>query len=116
MIWFNKQGGVQPISYSYDASGAAVPIATTTIDGVSWNVYRGNNGANNVVSYVAVTPPLNSLTNMNLLAFIDDTQSRTSDFAQPVTDEWYLTSIQAGFEPWSGGVGLTVNSFDATVN
>jgi hypothetical protein len=114
MIWFNKQGGVQPISYSYDANGA-VPIATTTIGGVSWNVYQGNNGANNVVSYVAVTPPINSLTNLNLLAFIDDTQSRTSNFTQPVTDAWYLTSIQAGFEPWSGGVGLTVNSFDATV-
>lgn len=114
MIWFNKQGGVQPISYSYDADGA-VPIATTTIGGVSWNVYQGNNGANNVVSYVAVTPPINSLTNLNLLTFIDDTQSRTSNFAQPVTDAWYLTSIQAGFEPWSGGVGLTVNSFDATV-
>ena len=114
MIWFNKQGGVQPISYSYDANGA-VPIATTTIGGVSWNVYQGNNGANNVVSYVAVTPPITALTNLNLLAFIDDTQSRTSNFAQPVTDAWYLTSIQAGFEPWSGGVGLTVNSFDATV-
>ena len=35
---------------------------------------------------------------------------------EPVTDSWYLTTIQPGFEPWSGGVGLSVNSFDASVN
>ena len=29
---------------------------------------------------------------------------------------WYLTSIQAGFEPWQGGAGLAVNSFSASVN
>ncbi|WP_263992013.1 GH12 family glycosyl hydrolase domain-containing protein [Mycobacterium bourgelatii] len=33
----------------------------------------------------------------------------------PVNQSWYLTSIQAGFEPWQGGVGLAVESFDAKV-
>ena len=32
-----------------------------------------------------------------------------------ITDNWYLTSIQAGFEPWQGGVGLAVKTFNATV-
>src|SRR6266487_3195993 len=27
---------------------------------------------------------------------------------------WFLTSIQAGFEPWQGGVGLAVNAFTVT--
>ena len=124
MIWFNKQGSaIQPISYSYDSNGVAVPIATTAIDGVSWNVYRGTNNANNVVSYVAVTP-MNSLTNFDVLNFITDVYTRTAtppppdhtDYAYLVTNQWYLTSIQAGFEPWLGGAGLTVNSFDATVS
>lgn len=115
MIWFNEQGGVQPISYSYDSQGVAVPIATITVDGVDWNVYQGNNGANNVLSYLAVTP-ITSLADFDVLEFIDDTMIRTADFAEPVTDAWYLTSIQAGFEPWNGGVGLSVNSFDASVN
>ena len=116
MIWLNKQGSaIQPISYVYDIEGVATPIATTTIDGVSWNVYRGNNGANNVVSYVAVNP-ISSLPTFDVLNFVKDVYTRTSDFEQPVTDQWYLTSIQAGFEPWLGGVGLTVNSFDATVS
>lgn len=113
MIWFNKQGGVNPISFTYDAGGA-VPIATVTIAKISWNVYQGNNGANNVVSYVALTP-ITSLS-FDVLDFVADTMIRTKDFAEPVTDAWYLTSIQAGFEPWSGGVGLSVNSFDASVN
>ena len=29
---------------------------------------------------------------------------------------WFLTSIQAGFEPWVSGVGLTVNSFSVTTS
>jgi len=113
MIWFNKQGEVNPISFTYD-DGGAVPIATVTIAGISWNVYQGYNGANNVVSYVALTP-ITSLS-FDVLDFVADTMIRTKDFAEPVTDAWYLTSIQAGFEPWSGGVGLSVNSFDASVN
>ena len=113
MIWFTKQGGVQPISYSYDGQGVAVAIATITVDGVDWNVYQGNNGANNVVSYFALTP-ISSLS-FDVLDFIADTQDRTKDFDEPVTDDWYLTSIQAGFEPWSGGIGLSVDSFDASV-
>lgn len=116
MIWFNDQGGVQPISWTYDSQGVAVPIATTTIDGVIWNVYSGNNGANNVVSYLAASPPLDSFTDLDVLDFIADTEIRTADFAQPVTSAWYLTSIQAGFEPWDGGVGLSVDTFSATVN
>ena len=35
---------------------------------------------------------------------------------ESIDNSWYLTSIQAGFEPWSGGVGLGVDSFSANVN
>ena len=115
MIWFNSQGGVQPISWSYDGQGVAIPVATTLIDGITWNVYLGNNGANNVVSYLAVSP-IDSFANLDVLSFIADTEIRTAGFAQPVTDAWYLTSIQAGFEPWDGGVGLAVDTFSATVS
>ena len=30
------------------------------------------------------------------------------------SNSWYLTSIQAGFEPWIGGTGLAVNNFSVT--
>jgi hypothetical protein len=100
MIWFNRQGSIQPI-------GSVVGEAT--IGGRSWSVWRGNNGSNAVISYVAPAPiPSWSF---SVLDFLNDVRSRGA-----ITSAWYLTSIQAGFEPWIGGTGLAVNSFSAAVN
>jgi cellulase/cellobiase CelA1 len=60
-----------------------------------------------VVSYVR-TAATNSL-NFAVNDFLTDAISR--GHAQRA---WYLTSIQAGFEPWVGGAGLAVNSFSVT--
>jgi len=100
MIWFNRQGPIQPV-------GGVV--GNTTIGGRSWQVWQGNNGGNNVTSYVA--PSAITSWNFSVLDFINDVRARGS-----ITTSWYLTSIQAGFEPWQGGVGLGVTSFSATVN
>ena len=100
MIWFNRQGPIQPI-------GGVV--GTTTIGGRSWQVWRGNNGSNNVISYVA--PSAINSWSFNLLDFINDVRARGA-----ITTSWYLTSVQAGFEPWNGGVGLAVNNFSASVS
>jgi hypothetical protein len=100
MIWFNRQGSIQPI-------GSVVGNAT--IGGRTWQVWQGSNGSNAVVSYVAPSPI--SSWSFSVLDFINDTISRSS-----VTRSWYLTSIQAGFEPWIGGTGLAVTNFSASVN
>jgi hypothetical protein len=100
MIWFNRQGSIQPVGSR---------TASTTIGGRTWEVWTGNNGANDVVSYVAPSP-IKSW-NFSVLDFINDTKTRSN-----VTNSWYLTSIQAGFEPWVGGTGLAITSFDASVN
>ena len=100
MIWFNRQGSIQPIGS---------PVGTTNIAGQSWQVWQGNNGGNDVVSYVAPSP-VGSLS-FNVMDFVHDVDARTR-----VDNSWYLTSIQAGFEPWNGGAGLAVNSFSADVN
>ncbi|WP_211277984.1 cellulose binding domain-containing protein, partial [Couchioplanes caeruleus] len=84
-------------------------VGTATIGGRAWEVWRGNNGANEVISYVAPAP-ITSWT-FSVLNFIDDVKRRGA-----VTDAWYLTSVQAGFEPWIGGVGLAVTDFSAEVN
>src|SRR5690606_27295349 len=55
--------------------------------------------------------PITSI-NFNARDFILDAINRGSGFG---STSWYLTSVQAGFEPWIGGVGLAVNSFSATV-
>ncbi|MFG3685638.1 cellulose binding domain-containing protein [Micromonospora sp. NPDC047740] len=100
MIWFNRQGPIQPIGS---------PVGNTTVAGRTWEVWRGSNGSNNVISYLAPSP----ITSMSfdVMAFINDTRSRGA-----ITADWYLTSIQAGFEPWQGGVGLAVNSFSQSVD
>jgi len=100
MIWFNRQGAIQPI-------GSVVGNAT--IGGRSWEVWRGSNGANAVISYVAPAPVTSW--SFSVLDFLNDVQSRGA-----ITSAWYLTSIQAGFEPWIGGVALAVNNFSAQVN
>ncbi|MGA4726330.1 GH12 family glycosyl hydrolase domain-containing protein [Micromonospora taraxaci] len=100
MIWLNRQGPIQPI-------GSVV--GSVNLAGRTWEVWRGSNGSNNVISYVA-SSAISSL-NFSVLDFINDTRNRGA-----ITNSWYLTSIQAGFEPWQGGVGLAVTSFSANVN
>jgi endoglucanase len=100
MIWFNHVGDKHPV-------GSAV-ADSVRIGGQSWQVWQGNNHANDVVSYLAPSPI--STWSFNVMDFVGDLMKRTS-----VTDKWYLTSVQAGFEVWSGGAGLSVNSFSADV-
>jgi hypothetical protein len=102
MIWFNHTGPIQPVG--------SVINSNATIDGKSFTVWEGSNGQNNVVSYVANTP-INSWNNFDVMGFVDNTET-----LEPVTNSWYLTSIQAGFEPWSGSSGAAVDSFSASVN
>jgi hypothetical protein len=102
MIWLNHQGSIQPVGSNTGS--------TVTLAGRSWQVWTGNNGQNNVVSYVS--PSAITSLSFNARDFILDTFSRGSQYGN---QSWYLTSMQAGFEPWIGGVGLAVNSFSATI-
>jgi hypothetical protein len=99
MIWFNRQGTIQPIGNA---------VGDATVGGRGWEVWRGGNGANDVISYVAPSPVTSW--SFSVSDFVDDVIARGA-----ITDQWYLTSIQAGFEPWNGGVGLAVDSFSASV-
>jgi chitodextrinase len=101
MIWLNRQGNIQPIGSQ---------TGTATIAGRTWAVWTGSNGANNVVSYLS-SSAIPSMS-FNVRDFILDTFTRGSQYGN---QNWYLTSIQAGFEPWVGGVGLAVNSFSASI-
>jgi hypothetical protein len=101
MIWLNHTGSIRPIGSN---------TGTVKLGGRTWSVWVGNNGANNVVSYQG-----SGITSFSadLKPFLLDAITRGSGFG---TSAWYLTSIQMGFEPWIGGVGLAVNSFSASVS
>ncbi|MGV9453026.1 GH12 family glycosyl hydrolase domain-containing protein [Streptomyces sp. NPDC003635] len=100
MIWFNRVGPIQPIGS---------PVGTASVGGRSWEVWTGSNGSNDVISFVA--PSAISSWSFDVMDFVDQAVAR--GLAQ---SNWYLTSVQAGFEPWQNGAGLAVNSFSSAVN
>ncbi|MEU6389650.1 cellulose binding domain-containing protein [Streptomyces sp. NPDC046939] len=100
MVWFHKVGPVQPVGSQ---------VGTATVAGRTWQVWSGNNGGNDVLSFVA--PSAITAWNFDVMDFLRQAVSR--GLAQ---NNWYLTSIQAGFEPWQNGAGLAVTSFSSTVN
>ncbi len=97
MIWLNRQGSIQPVGSQ---------VGTAAINGATWNVWFGNIGWN-VISYVRQS----ATTSLNFPVNDFYTDSVNRGYAQR---SWYLTSIQAGFEPWVGQTGLAVNSFSVT--
>lgn len=100
MIWLNKVGSIQPIGS---------PVGTATVGGRTWEVWSGRNSTNDVLSFVA--PSAIGGWSFDVMDFARQAVAR--GMAQ---NNWYLTSVQAGFEPWQNGTGLSVNSFSSTVN
>jgi chitodextrinase len=99
MVWLNWTSPIQPVGSQ---------VATVNLLGATWQVWEGNVGWN-VVSYRRV--PSTTSMSFNVRTFYDDMVSR--GFA---SRSWFLTSIQAGFEPWVGQTGLAVNSFSVSTS
>jgi hypothetical protein len=99
MVWLNHAGAPQPVGS---------PVGTVSIAGGTWTVWEGNIGWN-VVSYVRTAPTGSVSFAVN--DFYADMVHR--GYAQT---SWYLTSVQAGFEPWVGQTGLAVTSFSYTTS
>jgi hypothetical protein len=104
MIWLNKQGKIQPVGS---------PVGIVKIAGQDWQVWSGSNGKNDVISYEVQCPAgpcrITKMT-FDVMDFVADASKRVN------IDDFYLTSIQAGFEPWQGGQGLAIERFRATVD
>lgn len=103
MVWYSKPSGAQPIG-----SPDPTPV---TIPGVSgqWEVWLGQNGSKPCISYVR-TQATDSM-EFDLNAFIQHATTRSG----AIQSSWYLTNVFAGFEIWSGGVGLKTTAFYAIV-
>jgi Glycosyl hydrolase family 12 len=101
MIWLNHFGGVQP---------AGSPGPTVTIDGISFTVWYGGSGNGGTVSFVA-NSPTSSVNNLELGPLAAYAVSKGY-----MQNSWFLIDVEAGFEPWTSGQGLTANSFNVTVH
>jgi hypothetical protein len=98
MVWLNHTGSVQPVGSK---------VATANIAGATWDVWFGNSGWN-VISYVR--QQTTSSQSFSVSSFWNDVVSR--GYGQ---NSWYITSVQAGFEPWVNGTGLAVNNFSYSI-
>lgn len=90
MIWVGSYGGAGPIS-----STGTTPLATVTIAGTSWKLFKGPNGDTTVFSFVAPSSLGNFAADLNLFFKYLTTY-------QKVPSSYVVTSLQAGTEPFSG--------------
>lgn len=112
-LWFNSSPGSDgqndgtEIMVWIDAQDAPDPIGsvvgTLTVDGAAWAVWQGNIGWD-VVSFVREQGATS--VELPLEPFVDEAIARGA--TEP--DDW-MTSVQFGFEPWSGGAGLAASGF-----
>ncbi|OIW28012.1 family 12 glycosyl hydrolase [Coniochaeta ligniaria NRRL 30616] len=89
MIWLGALGGAGPIS----STGS--PVATPTIGGVGWKLYKGINGAMTVFSFVASSSQTGFSGDLkNFLSYLASNQGMSSSQC--------LYSIGAGSETFTG--------------
>ena len=81
MIWFNQVGPIQPIGS---------PVGSATVGGRSWEVWSGGTSSNDVLSFVV--PSAISGWEFDVMDFVRAAAARGL-----AEDDWYLTSVQAGF-------------------
>lgn len=98
MIWLDATDNVVP-------AGSRMS-GTVTLGGAAYEVYKAPiTGAHSVISYVR-TDPTRTVRGLNLRLFTADALQRGY-----VPAASYLCKVAAGFEIWSGGVGLRTYSF-----
>ncbi|KAL2062840.1 hypothetical protein VTL71DRAFT_5912 [Oculimacula yallundae] len=95
MIWLGTYGGAGPISSKYNAAGKPDPIATATILGTKWNVFKGPNGDVTVFSFIAPSNQEKFSGDLNLFFKYLTT-------SQGVSTSAVITSLQSGTEPFTG--------------
>jgi xyloglucan-specific endo-beta-1,4-glucanase len=104
MVWLAAYGGAGPIS----ATGSAV--ATVTIGSYSFKLYKGTNGATTVFSFVATSTVTSFSGDINLFFKYLTT-------SQGVPSSYYITSLQAGTEPFSGESAVfTTSAYSISVS
>lgn len=89
MIWLSALGGAGPIS----STGS--PVASVTLAGTSWNVFKGVNGQMTVFSFVAGSDVNNFCG--DLADFVDYLIDE-----EGVSEDQILQSVGAGTEPFEG--------------
>ncbi len=100
MVWLARHGPNHP---------AGVVVASgVVIGGQSYDVWQIRRATWNVITYVLTTPATS--VQLDLQPLVADAVRRGA-----LRLSWYLISVEAGFEVWHGGAGLTTNVFAVRV-
>jgi hypothetical protein len=99
MIWINYAGGAGP---------AGGKVGTVDIGGHTWDVYFYLMSSWNYIAY-KITSPVDSVS-LDLRDFLHDALTRGY-----LRTSWYLANMEAGFEIWRDGQGLTTKSYLAAL-
>ncbi|MFE4254232.1 hypothetical protein ACFRU3_32940 [Streptomyces sp. NPDC056910] len=97
MLWVNYNGAVGPLGTSQ---------GNVTLGGHTWTVYKGNNGANEVFSFLRTSDSTSGTVNvLPILKWIKDTKGWWGDET--------IGDVQFGYEITSsaGGLDFTTNNF-----
>ncbi|WP_326555467.1 GH12 family glycosyl hydrolase domain-containing protein [Micromonospora sp. NBC_01813] len=101
MVWLDRADGTEP-------AGTLV-ARNVTLAGALWDVYYAD-WHWNYVAYVRVRPT-NQVDDFELAVFTRDAVGRGY-----LDRDWYLSGIEAGFEIWQDGAGLSSRSFQVAIN
>jgi Glycosyl hydrolase family 12 len=119
MLWMNYtgntdgSGNVKPISYNWNASGNPMPVYTNqSIGGHTWNVFRGNNGKNNVYSFLR-TSKTNSGT-VDVKAMLNWIKGRGWIGDVMLGDVQYGFEITSCYGTNGSGMNFTTNSYSVS--
>jgi hypothetical protein len=100
MIWLNHHGSVRPF-------GSEV-AKNVSLGGRRYDIWFGQQGWN-TISYT-MAGPATSVGNLDIGQLAADAIRRGY-----LHKSWYLVDVEAGFELWRGGAGLTTKSFSVRV-
>lgn len=115
MLWMNWHGKMGPIARSWDATGKpAVEVASVTVGGHTWAVYKGTNGANVVITFLCTSPI--TAGEVDVKAILDWIKAR-GWFEEPAHGDVLLDEVQFGWEIAASPSGLdfAVNDFAVDV-
>jgi cellulose 1,4-beta-cellobiosidase len=101
MVWLGHQGTLQPY-------GTAV-ANNVDLGGIGYTVWEGVQTTEPTISY-EMTSPASSVTGMDLYPIARNAVARGY-----ISNSCYLIAVEAGFELWQGGTGLTTNAFSVQV-
>jgi hypothetical protein len=115
MLWMNWRGKMGPIARSWDANGKpAVEVTGVTAGGHTWDVYKGTNGTNVVITFLCTSPAATG--EVDIKAVLDWIRGR-GWFEGPAHGDVLLDEVQFGWEIAAspGGLDFAVNDFAVDV-